>query len=403
MQSKDQKSIILYGIGFEGEKFWCKFHRDVRIVYCIDGKEQPFFHGIPVYRLEEKQEEMKGYFTIVASTEYVYRDIKKSLLLCGLVEYTDFIPASAYGKKLAIIYGNCHMDVLQKYLRQSPEFIRTYYIRLFIIWQNQCPSDLELTICSLLITQDIRENNILNMPAYEALTGKIKGNCKTIIVPNLFGVNLFYPQYLGYGNEEDGRLDWHFMGESVSLDMYELDKQEELRSRAKSVAVRDAYIDKMYDEGQVTDKIVWEIENGIMYDHDEIRDNFSRQIDKLKDRERECDIKISDYIEENYQEKYLFYDPGHPTEELICEKGERILKLLGFESIPENRRVIGMIDDKELPIYGCVKKALGIKYEQKYLRMTNLHTLSNAPVTIDEYVRDYITWKYGETQKGSEE
>ena len=28
----------------------------------------------------------------------------------------------------------------------------------------------------------------------------------------------------------------------------------------------------------------------------------------------------------------MFYDPHHPTEEVICEKGRRILKILGIRS-----------------------------------------------------------------------
>lgn len=83
------------------------------------------------------------------------------------------------------------------------------------------------------------------------------------------------------------------------------------------------------------------IENSGIYCTEEIFQNFRRQIEKLRKREEKCDIKISDYIENNYREKQLFYDPNHPTNKVIYEKGRQIMSVLDL-NIVKNK----LVDDE---------------------------------------------------------
>lgn len=75
------------------------------------------------------------------------------------------------------------------------------------------------------------------------------------------------------------------------------------------------------------------IEKTEVYCENEIIQNSRSQMDKLRRRENKCDIRISDYIEKNYKDKQLFYDPNHPVNELIYEKGRRIMKILNLDRI----------------------------------------------------------------------
>lgn len=120
---------------------------------------------------------------------------------------------------------------------------------------------------------------------------------------------------------------------------------------------------------------------------------FEEEMQKLIEREKYCDISISDYIADNFQSKQLFYEPNHPTNELIMEKGRRILKLLNIE-IDESVPIARALDGSELFIYGCVKKALGMTFEQKYVRKTEyqMYTLRGRPMDLEEYVENYIKW-----------
>jgi hypothetical protein len=124
-------------------------------------------------------------------------------------------------------------------------------------------------------------------------------------------------------------------------------------------------------------------------------DNFEKQIEKLKEREQKCDIQLSTWILANYQKELLFYDPWHPSEKILREITMSILRILG---ITTECLVMGNdFDFGELFIYGCVKKQLGITFHQPTIRnFCTAYTLWNAPLTREEFVRQYIIWNWGE-------
>lgn len=135
------------------------------------------------------------------------------------------------------------------------------------------------------------------------------------------------------------------------------------------------------------------IENEIVYEKEVVVKTFNQAIQKLKKRENKCDIIISDYILEHYQQKQLFYDPYHPIEEVICEKGRRILKHLGIEII-EYDRIGRFLDGAEIFIYGCVKQALNLQFKQDYIRIgvNRNYTLRRIPMCLEEWIEDCLRW-----------
>ena len=134
---------------------------------------------------------------------------------------------------------------------------------------------------------------------------------------------------------------------------------------------------------------------GNIYQAEDIRENFEKQMGRIREREQLCDIQIADYIKENYQKHQLFYDTGHPTNLVICEKGRRILHLLNFP-LDEVCPVKSNLDRGEVFIYGCVRRALGITYEQTFIRRNNKQTLRHRAIDLKEYVQDYIAWVFGQ-------
>ena len=142
-----------------------------------------------------------------------------------------------------------------------------------------------------------------------------------------------------------------------------------------------------------------EIENGDAVTEEFIKESFDLELKKLKAREKHCDIKISDFIEENYKKTLLFYEPYHPTSKILFEKGRRILEILKID-IDESCEVSDLLDGAEVFVYGCVKRALGLEYTQKYIRKNNIrntyrYTLCNTSLTLEEYIEEYIIWNLG--------
>jgi hypothetical protein len=71
-----------------------------------------------------------------------------------------------------------------------------------------------------------------------------------------------------------------------------------------------------------------------MYDNNEIDFNYlhriHNEINILREKEKSADIKISDYILNNYKDKELFYSYNHPTHYIYKEMTKQILNILNI-------------------------------------------------------------------------
>ena len=72
-----------------------------------------------------------------------------------------------------------------------------------------------------------------------------------------------------------------------------------------------------------------------LYDNNQIDFKYKERIEKgiqiLKTKEKTCDIKIVDYILENYKSKMLFYTPNHPSYFIFKEMSKSILEKLNID------------------------------------------------------------------------
>ena len=117
----------------------------------------------------------------------------------------------------------------------------------------------------------------------------------------------------------------------------------------------------------------------------------------LLEREKSWDIKISDYIFENFQVEQLFYDIGHPTNFLFKEIATRILYYL---KIDDNvMEVSGGLNCYEVPVYPCIKKALKLEWDvsslRKKMKGIQRFVLDDKEMNLTEYIREYVWWNYG--------
>ncbi len=385
------EEIVLYGAGLAGEKFYCRYKDRFRIKYVIDRNCGRLFHGANVYSFADKKDELKNEMIIVAAgTPAAYKEISAVLEENGLEEFKNYRSFENIDRDLAILYGNCHFFILEEYLRSNPVFNKQYHLRFhYVAGNDPCPKKVELEHCKLIISQDIQEDNALHRPGAEQLFSCVEEDCIKILVPNLYGYNLFFPQI----QRPDRNVALkHINSEAILRKDATAKSQEEYISWISGW--RDKNIEDMFEAGGKIDDIVDMIEHEDVYSAETILENFDNQIRKLQKREENCDIKISDYILENYMKCQMLYDPHHPTREVILEKGRRILNLLKIE-INEAHMTISrqaMIDGKELFLYGCVRRALKIQYKQQYIRNNKNNSLYNRAMDLKEYVEAYIAW-----------
>lgn len=400
INNDDHKDIILYGAGVEGEKFYWAYRGYFRILFCVDRICHRKFHGIPVFDFNEVFRELqkKKNFIVVAAKENAYGEISASLQNIGLKEFKDYVEVGNIERKLAVLYGNCHMGIIKEYLETNPVFVREYKIRYYFLQKEKIPDEV-LEYCELLIVQDIQEENKYQFLCADQLCNKVNDKCICIKIPNLFGMNIYFPQFKkNRGNYCCGMARYEIFQRHVNQNavvMYDNKSRGEFADviRVLDFDGGDENIDRLVLENKSVKEIADFIENGEVYEDKFILKNLEKEINKLMEREKKCDIEISDYILQNYKTKQLFYEPKHPANVLIIEKGRRILNLLKIE-IDESIPVKNVLDGGELFIYGCVKRALGITFKQKYVKKVNYlrYTLKGRPMDLEEYIENYIKW-----------
>lgn len=122
-------SINVYGTGNNALHFILMNKNKFSIKYVIanDAEERTEFLGIPVIKLGLAREIMKNTYTVIASSETAYWEIKDKIeAMYDLVEFENFEYFQTYKKELCIIYGNCHTGPIKIALNKNKEFSSVY-------------------------------------------------------------------------------------------------------------------------------------------------------------------------------------------------------------------------------------------------------------------------------------
>lgn len=123
------KKYVLYGSGWEAEKFMYRFEARDEIDYVIDGYHKGTFHGMPIYNIDSAPDDLSDHMILIAAEVDSYYAIEEILRNRKLNSYywTRAISGNDKRKKV-IINCNCHRLVYQNYLYNSRDFNERYEI-----------------------------------------------------------------------------------------------------------------------------------------------------------------------------------------------------------------------------------------------------------------------------------
>lgn len=371
---------VLYGTGWEAEKFIYSFPERDAIRYCIDGKRGGNFYGLPIYRLDKLPDNLHNYYILVAAAWNNYLEIEKSLEKRGFIPFENFVWTRALNKKILLINANCHGEFYREYLYKIPGFLEEY-CEFFLpsVAENEDGEIPEswLRNCDIYLHQDIQAANSKSYRlSDEYVLPKLKDGCKAVCVPNFVGLGkAFYPSSMG-------------LKKSVSVAFGSIWMFDQ-----------DRLLDKGYEKYHTIAGIkkLWLSEDAI--EEDEIRRLFQDRLDKMLQREKNWDIKVSDIVLNNYKDKKLFWDSGHPTNALMLPVCARMAVFLGLQDI-ENTNITleRRLDFVEAFVLPCVKKALRLNWtEEGTIRKGEwvFNKLEGSELTVEEYIRQYIWWFKG--------
>lgn len=281
------------------------------------------------------------------------------------------------GKKILVIYGNCHTVALKEYLQQLKPVTKEFAIYPFMPIQDiRDPNYLchpVIGVCDIFIHQSIRlANRYGEAYASERIIPHLKPSCHIIAFPNLYHLPLcLFPQYS--------------------------DKKEWVGRNGNTLFFRDTILDNAFSKGlsiKETEALYRGEENFPAYNFETAFSNF---IEKVQIREKDWDIKVSRFILDNYQQHQLFFDPNHPAPFLLRYYAKSLLALLNLKvSADDWNKVLDFrLDSYEMPICGAVNRAYGIKYSSTEIRSTGYKVCKHKPMFFDDYVKQYwsLEWQ----------
>ncbi len=279
-------------------------------------------------------------------------------------------------KKIAIIYGNCHTTAMRQLLCSNDEFNSIY--AMYPIKAIQEVKDPEyfkgevFSDCDLFIHQSIQKNNRYGEEfSSQSIIKRIKKSANIIAVPNVYHLPMcYFPQY-----EEKAELK---------------------NAHGGTVFFRDSFIDNGLESGKSIKEIVNDYKTSGCYSQDHISWLFDKFIEKVRVREEEWDIKISDFLIEN-KNKDLFYDPNHPTPIIIEYICKGILSRLGIECSTLDISKMKLLDDYQMPLCKDVIEFFGIKYNQDGIIRLEGKKVVRGKMRIEDYVKQYLAMLWNNT------
>lgn len=373
IDSLKDKNVVVYGTGINALKCVNLLEKmEIKIQYILDGRDGiGRFKNYPVYKPVYEKIEKK--FIIVASAYETYFSIKKKLN--RVQEFENYIYYLWLDKKMVFLHGNCHMDIIEEYLKSSEKFAKEYAIYPTPrICTKEKIDEKALKYMDVWIHEDIRNDNIFGYEySDEYISSFVNKKTKRIVIPHLYSLGAgFFPHAKEINNKNTPLLNGAYENGMFPY--------------------KDSVIDKCVSMHMSFEKIYEYVNEDNILSKEYIVNNFDTYIDKIRQREKSWDIKISDFILENYKNYKLFYDIGHPTNIILRKICIEILIRLGINdnSIHTDKR----LDYHEVPIYPWIRKVLKMEWNEELIRFDENAIKCMDTMNVKEYVKEYIWWCY---------
>ena len=272
------------------------------------------------------------------------------------------------------IYGNCQIGALRKILLYSAEFSAIYkevQIRPFHLKDKNEEAGVPkiLKNVDLFIYQPILpqfQRGIIPVYGTEYLLTLLKDNAMAISFPVAY--------FTGYNPE--------------SIIFRDNNGYVLLQEEGNFSAVHDLNILMAYHHGMSWQDCVSYIQKDNIYTPELIETNVTDSLGLLIEREKSIDVKISDFIIENWQKQRLFFDPNHCANFLILYEANQILHLLGLPSLnpailtgcPEYLSIARPF------VYPNVRKHFALSFAEEPIQY------NNRTFTLDGAVRKYFDY-----------
>ncbi len=354
------KRLIIYGTGNTGTNFYQtnRLKLDLKLCTSSDKIINPI-EGLDGIERTELNKETD--FVIICSI--YHQEITNRLSFEGWEEGVNYLchdkfikryDAESGHKIIMVVIGQCHLDRIRQAFGNLS--VSERYAVWFFNEREVCVSGDMFDYFKVRECVDIlRQADILLKPSV-VTSSRIKDleyfeeclpkKCR-IISFSLPMLESYWPQDRG---KESAIGKYYVTHKNIKIPAY---------------VERDHVIEKYIDEGKTTAEIIKYISDDKFFSREEVINNHQQTLKRGYFQDRLSEVKITDYIEENYNKKRLFYDRGHFGEDVLKVYLTRLLKSLGE---PEQRQEIDALDLKkyfninEAPIYPSTAQILNLEF-----------------------------------------
>lgn len=321
-----------------------------------------------------------------------FRTLRLRLLYLGKQEYRDFISSSLvecllYGKQLIVCMGTQLIAqsclLLERSREISDRYSIVYYAEsdLMEAHRNRLPECVHVArCCDVYIRSDCEKERY---PLKIIGANVLAETCKVITVAD-YGFAGYFPQT---ERDRDRISDYLLRG------------YERLNMSYETVvcAREDKAILKLCKEGKSEDDIVQIVGDMEFYSQESVDTHFDSEVERFKQLEAKADIKLGGFIGAHRGE-LLCRNLDEWHEPAVSYVADEILKRLGLPALSmdrqERERLLEDACGSDLPVYPCVRKALGLMEETGETKYRVVTYLGIRYMTRDEYIRYTVQYLY---------
>lgn len=284
--------------------------------------------------------------------------------------------------KKCIIYGNCQKGLLQYYLTKS-DFSK--YYQIIYTYPVQCKNKENLNQDILSAIDLIIYQNVSDTFGYEFsseyILSHLKPTCEKILFPSLY-FNTYWPQHIS---------------QPVIRRLSDIGT-----SGGGLFPYGDSNIIRLLKSGESLENIIKILSDDSFYSESDVMQIVNASYNELKKRENEqnVDIKVSDYIYNNFRHNYLMHTINHPSCFVGVYVVKKILDILqihykNFENnfSTNKHRLLTLTNNVcETPIYPSVIHCLKLPFIDKNYRFNFYY---GNKLIFERYIDYYYKYSIG--------
>lgn len=384
----ETSDLILWGYTDTAKEFYKDNKERFRICGCVtEQRKHPEYldeeQTIPIVEWDKYVVGDKDYVIVFASP---FVHIENQILASGLQIFEEYVDAHLLkavlsDKKIAIISGGCQIAAICDFIQQLPCFTDEYQSFRFSThrwksrWSLKSLSYLK-NLCDVYICMRHEEEDIKFFSPEE-----LPESCKIITVPFILA-----------------RLCWPQMKSGWKKALNEYFMKDRSTTHHGPFEYGDNNINRMMREGKDVDEIVQALTSYDFYSEEQVQMHIDAVLRILEYEENGCDVKIAQYVRENYRNKMLYRDLAHPEHCVIWEVILQLLDILQIDVSEEVRRQIRNNEvyvpsyDRhctQVPVYPSVAKHMGLNWWKEDMRYDVTFYGGVRSLTFEEYIRSY--------------